>query len=73
MSLTALLVEVQIEIASHLATTLERPMDDLRSLRATCSSMRGICGDLAVGRRVAVHQCRRGARSSSTTSPSLLG
>ena len=52
--------EMAIEIASHLAATLERPMDDLRSLRAACSSMRHICSNPAVGRRVALHQCRCG-------------
>jgi hypothetical protein len=31
-SLTALLAEVQIDIAGHLTVTLERPMDNLRSL-----------------------------------------
>ena len=61
----ALPAKVQIEIASHLAATSERPMDDLRSLRATCSSMRHICGDPAIGRHVAMNRCRRGARSSN--------
>ena len=64
-SLTALPVEVQIEIAGHLATTLERPMDDLCSLWAMCSSMRRISGDPIVDQRVVVDRCRRGARSSS--------
>ena len=64
-SLTALPVEVQIEIASHLATTSERPMDDLRSLWVTSSSMRGICGDPAIGRRVVVDRCRRRVRLSN--------
>jgi hypothetical protein len=64
-SLMTLLVEVQIEITGHLAATLERPMDDLRSLRATCSSMHGICGDPAVSRCMAVDRCRHGARSSN--------
>jgi hypothetical protein len=40
-------------------------MDDLRSLRATCSSMRRICGDPAVDQRVAVDRCRHGVRSSN--------
>ena len=65
MSLTALPIEVQIEIVGHLAATSERPMEDLRSLRATCSSMHGICGDPTIGRHMAVGRCRRGARSSN--------
>ena len=57
-SLTALPAEVQIEIAGHLAVTSEQPMDYLRSLRVTCSSMRRIYSDLAFARRVAVDRCR---------------
>jgi hypothetical protein len=58
MSLTALPTEVQIVIVGHLATTLEQPMDDLRSLWVTCSSMRRICGDPTVGQRLALDQSR---------------
>ena len=65
MSLTALPAEVQIEIAGHLVATSERPMDDLCSLRAACSSMRGIYDDPAVGPHMAVDRCRHGARSSN--------
>ena len=65
MSLTAVPTEVQIEIVGHLTVTSEWPMDDLRSLRATCSSMRRIYSDPTVSRRVAVDQCRHGARSSN--------
>ena len=61
----ALPVEVQIEVTGHLAATLEWPMDNLCSLRAMCSSMRGICSDPTIGRRVVVYQCRHGARSSN--------
>ena len=35
-------------------------MDDLRSLRATCSSMRRIYGNPTIGQHVALDQCRRG-------------
>ena len=65
MSLTTLPTDVQIEIAGHLAATSERPMEDLHSLWATCSSMCDIYGDPAVGHCVAVGRCRRGARSSN--------
>ena len=40
-------------------------MDDLCSLWAMCSSMRGICGDPALGRRVVVDRCKHKARSSN--------
>ena len=50
--------ELAIEITGHLAVTSEHPMDDLRSLRSTCSSMRRIYGDPAISRRVALDQCR---------------
>ena len=35
-------------------------MEDLYSLRATCSSMRRICGDPAVGRRLTLDRFKRG-------------
>ena len=60
MSLTALPTNVQIEIASHLIVTSDRPMNNLYSQRATCSSMRSICGDLAVGQRLALDRFRSG-------------
>ena len=56
----ALPTDVQIEIAGHLATTSDWPMDDLYSLWATCSSMRRICGNPAIGRRMVLDQCRHG-------------
>ena len=40
-------------------------MDDLHSLRATCSSLWGIYGDPAIGQCVVVDRCRYGARSSN--------
>jgi hypothetical protein len=51
--------ELAIEITDHLTATSERPMDDLHSLWATCSSMHCICGNPAVDRRVALDKCRR--------------
>jgi hypothetical protein len=61
--LLALRTILAIEIADHLAATSKWPMDDLCSLRATCSFMRRICGDPAIGRRVATDRCRCGVRS----------
>ena len=58
MSLTALPIEVQIVIIGHLIVTLERPMDDLHSLWVICSSIRRICGDPAIGRRLALDRFR---------------
>jgi hypothetical protein len=60
MSLTMLPTEVQIVIAGHLTVTSEWPMDDLRSLWETCSSMHCICNDPAIGWRLALDQFRRG-------------
>ncbi|RLM85037.1 hypothetical protein C2845_PM04G16660 [Panicum miliaceum] len=55
-SLAELPHEVAIQITSHLAATSERPMDDLRSLRATCKFMRGVCKDRTIGKHVALDQ-----------------
>ena len=52
--LLALPDELAIEIAGHFAVTSERPMDDIRSLRVACSSMRHICGNPTIGRRMAL-------------------
>jgi hypothetical protein len=60
MSLTVLPTDVQIEIAVRLTATSDRPMDDLCSIRATCSSMHHICGDPIIGRRLALDRFRRG-------------
>ena len=57
--LLALPDELAIEIDVHLAMTSEQPMVDLCSLQETYSSMRHICGNPTVGRRVALDQCRR--------------
>ena len=45
-----LLTDVAIEIVSHVAVATADPMEDLGSLRATCSQMRMVCGDTVVGR-----------------------
>ncbi|RCV06506.1 hypothetical protein SETIT_1G168200v2 [Setaria italica] len=57
-SLAALPTKVAIEIAGDLTVTLERPMDDHCSLRATCSFMRYVCGDRTIGRCLAIDQFR---------------
>uniref|UniRef100_K3ZM16 Uncharacterized protein n=1 Tax=Setaria italica TaxID=4555 RepID=K3ZM16_SETIT len=44
-------------IAIHLAATSDQPMEDLGRLRATCTVMRRVCGQCAVGRRVALLRC----------------
>jgi hypothetical protein len=56
--LLALPTNLAIEIAGHLAVTLERPMDDLRNLWVTCSFMRRICGDPTVSHHVVMDRCR---------------
>ena len=58
--LMALPTGLAIEITGHLAVTSERPMDDLCSLRATCSSMRSICGNPIVGQRLSLVRFRCG-------------
>uniref|UniRef100_K3ZLB4 F-box domain-containing protein n=1 Tax=Setaria italica TaxID=4555 RepID=K3ZLB4_SETIT len=57
-SLAVLPTEVAIEITSRLAATSERPMDDLHSLWATCLFMHCVCGDDAIGRRMALAHFR---------------
>jgi hypothetical protein len=57
--------EVAIEIASRVAVAAVDPMEDLGSLRATCSQMHRVCGDTVVGRsiplqRVLLHGMHRG-------------
>jgi hypothetical protein len=44
-SLAELLMELRANIAGRVAATSKQPMDDLRSLRATCKSMLGPCRD----------------------------
>jgi hypothetical protein len=60
MSLMMLPIDVQIEIASHLVVTSDRPVDDLHSLWSSCSSMHRICIDPAIGRHLSLvwFKCR---------------
>uniref|UniRef100_K3XRU9 At2g35280-like TPR domain-containing protein n=2 Tax=Setaria italica TaxID=4555 RepID=K3XRU9_SETIT len=48
--------DMAVEIAGCVAATSPRPVDDLRSLRASCRAMRAACSDRAVGRRVALER-----------------
>ena len=41
--------EVAVQIVGHLAETSVSPMDDLRSLLATCHFLRGVTSDRTVG------------------------
>jgi hypothetical protein len=50
--LVVLPIEVNIDIVDHLTATLERAMDDLCSLRATCREMHHVCKNVAVGQGV---------------------
>jgi hypothetical protein len=54
--LVVLPIEVNNDIAGHRAATSERPMDDLRSLRATYREMRCVCNNATVGRRVVLER-----------------
>ncbi|RLM91810.1 hypothetical protein C2845_PM08G10500 [Panicum miliaceum] len=54
--LADLTTNVAVEIAGRLATTSERPMDDLCSLRVSCHLMRRVCGEPQVGRCVALER-----------------
>jgi hypothetical protein len=47
-------IELRANVAGRVATTLKHPMDNLRSLRATCKSMLGPCRDRDVGRQLAL-------------------
>ena len=47
-----LLTDVAVEIASHVAAAAADPMEDLGSLRVTCSQMRMVCGDAVVARSI---------------------
>jgi hypothetical protein len=48
--------KVAIQMAGHLATTSVRPMDELRTLRATCHFMHHVCRDPEVGRCISVER-----------------
>jgi hypothetical protein len=57
--------DVVVKIASRTAMVAADPMEDLGSLRATCSQMRRVCGDAVVGqsiplRRVLLHGIQLG-------------
>ena len=48
--------EVAVQIAGHLAAISVSPMDDLRSLRATCCFLCGVTRDRAVGQCIDVRR-----------------
>ncbi|RLM73635.1 hypothetical protein C2845_PM15G06360 [Panicum miliaceum] len=52
--LAELPTDLAIKITGRLAATLERPMDDLRALQASCRCMLRLCGEPEVSRRVAL-------------------
>jgi hypothetical protein len=56
LSLLGLPQDIHIEIVARVGTTSERPLDDLRSLRGTCSTMRRVCGHDDVGRRLSIER-----------------
>ena len=45
-------VDLAADIAGCIIEQSYAPMDDLASLRATCSDMRKVCGTAEVGRRI---------------------
>ena len=49
-------MDVAIEIASRIAVAAADPIEDLGSLRATCSQMRKVCGDAIVGQSIPLRQ-----------------
>ena len=49
-------MEVAVQIAGHLAAMSVSPMDDLRSLRATCRFLCGVTRDRAVGQCIDVRR-----------------
>jgi hypothetical protein len=57
-SLLGLPQDLRIEIAVRVGATSERPLDDLRSLRGTCSTMRRVCGHDDVGRCLSIEGIR---------------
>jgi hypothetical protein len=50
--------DIRIEIAVCVGAISERPLDDLRSLRDTCSTMRRVCSHNDVGRRLSIEWIR---------------
>ncbi|KAF8657542.1 hypothetical protein HU200_059985 [Digitaria exilis] len=57
-SLVELPNEILALIVGRVAVTSTRPMEDLRSLRATCKAMHRPCRDRDVGRRLVLHRVR---------------
>ena len=55
-SLADLPTELAIRIVGHVAVTLVRPMEDLRSLRVTCHFVHRMCSDPEVGWLVSVER-----------------
>ena len=55
-SLADLPTELAIRIAGRVTAISVRPMEDLRSLRATCHFMRRVCSDPEVGRLISVER-----------------
>jgi hypothetical protein len=53
-SLAELPIELRANIVGRVAATSKQPMDDLRSLCATCKYMLGPCRDRDVGRQLAL-------------------
>jgi hypothetical protein len=51
-----LLTDMAIEIASRITAAAADLMEDLRSLRATCSQMRRVCDDAVVGWSIPLRQ-----------------
>ena len=58
-SLAVLPTELAIRIAGNITATSVRPMEDLRSLRATCHFMCRVCSDPEVGRLISVERFYR--------------
>ena len=48
--------ELAIRIVGHIGVTSMRPIEDLRSLRATCHFMRRVCSDPEVGRFISIER-----------------
>jgi hypothetical protein len=45
-------MDIVVVIASRVAVAAMNPMEDLGSLRASCSQMCRVCGDTVVGRSI---------------------
>ena len=49
-------MDMVVEIASRVTVATVDPMEDLGSLRATCSHMHRVCGDAIVGQSIALQR-----------------